>query len=132
MRRGTDSKKNGYYQAVCLPCGFPFLFRRSHHIRLVSQTRYSNNSLNIIYDKLCLYLPKSSCPHSLLPILRNRIRDVPIQLVQRILNKLIAHFNIFRPTKPQNSQRTLVLLTRSRLLSQLRIKSTFSILFSPC
>ena len=82
------------------------------------------------YDKLCLYLPKSSCPHSLLPILRNRIRDIPIQLVQRILNKLIAHFNIFRPTKPQNSQRTLVLLTRSRLLSQLRIKSTFSVLSS--
>lgn len=87
----------------------------------------SNNSLNITYDKLCRYLPKSFCPHSLPPILRNRIRDVPI----RILNKLIAHFNIFRPTKPQNSQWILVLLTRNRLLSQLRIKSTFSILFSP-
>lgn len=57
--------------------------------------------------------------------------DVPIQLVQQILNKLIAHFNIFRPTKPQNSQQTFVLLIRSRLLSQLRIKSTFSVLSSP-
>ena len=38
MRRGTDSKKNGYYQAVCLPCGFPFLFRRSHHILPIDQS----------------------------------------------------------------------------------------------
>ena len=62
------------------------------------------------------------------PIASSRVSSSKLNSVKSLMvyPRFIAEVKFLSPTEPQNNQRTCVLLTCLRLLSQLRMKATFS------